>query len=128
MQLFTRGRAAIAAIVSGITLPIVVAAQSPFEEAGNLVNQVGGNAGLGTPQPLTTIAGRIINVALGFLGVVLLAYLLYAGFLWMTSGGESTKADQAKTMIRNAIIGLIIIVAAFAISNFVLTSLVNATQ
>lgn len=110
-------------------LPSVALAQkNPFETAGELAGAVGKNAGLGEPKPLTAIIGQLINVALGFLGIVLLAYLLFAGFLWMTAGGETEKVDKAKSMIRNAIIGLIIIVAAFAISTFVLSSLVNATK
>ncbi|MBI4139136.1 hypothetical protein HY479_03230, partial [Candidatus Uhrbacteria bacterium] len=56
-----------------------------------------------------------------------LAYLLYGGFLWMTAGGSEEGVTKAKTMIRNAIIGLVIIVAAFSISNFVLSSLVKVT-
>ncbi len=111
------------------TFPAIALAQqqNPFQQAGNLAGEVGSNAGLGQPKPLTQIVGQILNIALGFLGILLLAYLLYAGFLWMTSGGDSKKADAAATMIKNAIIGLIIIVAAFAISSFVLGSLVNAT-
>ena len=45
----------------------------------------------------------------------------------MTSGGSEDGGEKAQTMIKNAVIGLVIIVAAFAISNFVLGSLVNAT-
>jgi hypothetical protein len=114
-----------------LALPSVAAAQSaqnPFQQASNLAGEVGTSAGLGQPKPLTQIVGQIINVALGFLGIVLLFYLLYAGFLWMTAGGDEGKVKTARTMISQAIIGLIIIVAAFAISTFVLGSLVNATQ
>jgi hypothetical protein len=113
-----------------IALPSVAAAQSaenPFNRAANLAGEVGSNAGLGEPKPLTQIIGQIINVALGFLGIVLLFYLLYAGFLWMTAGGDDGQVKKARTMISQAVIGLIIIVAAFAISTFVLGSLVNAT-
>ncbi len=117
-----------ALVTTLVALPSVAAAQTnPFQTAGNLAGQVGESAGLGQPKPLTQIIGSIINIALGFLGIVLLAYLLYAGFLWMTAGGDEKKVGTARTMISQAIIGLIIIVAAFAISTFVLGSLVNAT-
>jgi hypothetical protein len=46
----------------------------------------------------------------------------------MTAQGDSKKVDSARSMITQAIIGLIVIVAGFAISNFVLGSLVNVTQ
>ncbi len=117
-----------ALVTTLVALPSMAAAQSnPFQQAGNLAGQVGESAGLGQPKPLTQIIGSIINIALGFLGIVLLGYLLYAGFLWMTAGGDEKKVGTARTMISQAIIGLIIIVAAFAISTFVLGSLVNAT-
>lgn len=110
-------------------LPAVALAQvSPFEKAATLVGEVGTNAGLGQPKELTVILGQIINVVLGFLGILLLGYLLYAGFLWMTAGGVKDNVDKAKGMIKNAIIGLVIIVAAFSISNFVLTSLIKVTK
>jgi len=76
---------------------------------------------------LPTIIGNIINIVLGFLGIVLLVYLIWGGFLWMTSGGSEEGATKAKEMIKNAIIGLIIIVASYALSTFVLSSLVTAT-
>ncbi len=72
--------------------------------------------------------GSLVNVVLGFLGIVLLFYVLRAGFLWMTAGGDSKQVQSAKDMIRDAIIGLIVIVAGFAISNFVLTQLLAVTQ
>lgn len=115
-------------VAAGALAPWAVLAQTnPFQRAGSYVNQVGTGAGIGGAgaTPLPVIIGNIINVALGFLGIVLLFYLLYGGFTWMTAGGDSKKVDTAKQMITNAIIGLIIIVASFAISNFVLTSLVN---
>lgn len=107
---------------------VVSAAENPFNKAKNMVGDVGSAAELGDPKPVETIIGEIINIALGFLGIVLLLYLLYAGFLWMTAGGDDAQVKKARTMISQAIIGLVIIVAAFAISTFVLGSLVNATS
>ena len=118
------------AIASVLATPFVVYAAEGLKGAGELVQQVGTSAGYDTSpaaSSLPVIVGKIISAALGFLGIVLLGYLLYAGFLWMTSGGESEKADQAKTMIKNAIIGLVIIVSSYAISSFVLNKLLGAT-
>lgn len=119
--------AAVATVTVALPSAVWAAPKNPFETAGNLAGQVGEGAGLGQPKSLTQIIGSIINIALGFLGIVLLFYLLYAGFLWMTAGGDEGKVKTAKAMITQAVIGLIIIVAAFAISTFVLGSLVNAT-
>ena len=112
-----------------LSLPSAALAQeNPFNRAKNLTNQVGTTA-FGSQQQadLPTMIGRIINIALGFIGILLLVYLVYGGFLWMTSGGSDEGVKKAQTMIKNAIIGLVIVIAAFAISNFVLLSLVNVT-
>lgn len=76
-------------------------------------------AGVGTSNDLLTIIGNIINVVLGLLGVILLILILYAGFLWMTAGGDDTKIVTAKKILKNAVIGLLIIAAAFAIVRFI---------
>ncbi len=113
---------------TAIALPSQALAQSPFERGAALVNGIGVNATGGSPQPLERILGNIINAVLGFLGIVFLILLLYAGFLWMTAQGEEKQVTKAKDIIKQAVIGLIVIVAAFAISNFVLSSLVNVTR
>lgn len=121
-----------AAMATALILPAVALAQTPgtnpFTQAQTLTNTVGTRAGIGTQQTLPGMAGSIINVVLGFLGILLLFYMLYAGFLWMTAGGDTKKVEKAQSIITQAIIGLLIIVAAFAISNFVLGSLINVSQ
>ncbi|MEK7072567.1 MAG: hypothetical protein AAB969_03285, partial [Patescibacteria group bacterium] len=52
--------------------------------------------------------GKIIQIFLGFLGVIAVVLIIYAGFLWMTAGGDSGKVDKAKSYIKNAIIGIVI--------------------
>ncbi|MBI4138519.1 hypothetical protein HY479_00005, partial [Candidatus Uhrbacteria bacterium] len=65
-------------------LPTAVLAQAknPFQTAGELTGKVAKTANVGEQQELPVIVGNIINILLGFLGIVLLAYLLYGGFLW----------------------------------------------
>lgn len=108
----------------------VFAADNPFNRAQNMVGNVGTAAGVGNAAEadLPTVIGNIVNVALGFIGILLLIYILWAGFLWMTAGGSEDNVKKAQTMIKNAIIGLLIVIAAFAISNFVLGSLINVTR
>lgn len=69
---------------------------------------------------LIEIIGNVVAVAIQFAGVILLCYLLYAGFLYMTAGGESKDVQKAQDMIKNAVIGLVIVVISFAVSRFVL--------
>ncbi|KKS12582.1 MAG: hypothetical protein UU69_C0030G0004 [Candidatus Magasanikbacteria bacterium GW2011_GWA2_41_55] len=87
----------------------------------------GATSGLSAQDPRLTVA-RFINVFLGILGTIFIAYIVYAGYLWMTAGGEEEKTTQAKTHIRNAVIGLVIILLAFSINILVSTYLIRATS
>lgn len=80
----------------------------------------------GQQQDIRVVVARIINVSLSLLGIILVALLVYAGYLWMTAAGEEEPITKAKSIIRNAIIGLIIIMLAYAITQFVLTRLLSA--
>ena len=82
----------------------------------------------GTPQKdLQTITGTIIRGFLGLLGIVFLVLMVYAGFLWMTAQGEAEKVNTAKKLIVQAVIGLAIVLAAYAITSFVVGALQEAT-
>ena len=72
--------------------------------------------------------GKIIRTILGLLGLIFVVLMVYSGFLWMTARGDSDQVDKAKDIIRQAIIGLIIIFLAYAITGFVVNAVVNATK
>ncbi len=76
---------------------------------------------------LVGIIGNIVRIVLTLLGVVVLVIIVYAGFLWMTAGGNEDQVKKAKQWLINAIIGLALILAAYAISSFVVTNLSSAT-
>ncbi len=75
-----------------------------------------------------TIIGRIINIALGFLGVIAVGLTIYAGFLWMTSNGDEEKVGTAKKVLRNSLIGLVIILSSWAIATFIISRLSGAVN
>jgi hypothetical protein len=79
-----------------------------------------------TGATLPETIGKIIKVAVGVLGVVLTALIIYGGFLWMTAGGDSGQTKKAKDYITNAVIGLIICILAYAITNFVILKIGGA--
>ena len=85
------------------------------------------NTALGE-QDLKTSINAVINVVLGFLGILATVIILLGGFKWMTSQGNSDKVEEAKNLIKNGIIGLVIIFSAFAISSFVISSMFEATS
>ena len=81
---------------------------------------------LGTQDIRVTIA-KIIRVILGLLGIIALVIIIYGGFTIMTSGGSEEKVSTGKKILINAVIGLAIILSSFAIVQFVISSLQQAT-
>lgn len=84
-------------------------------------------AGFGAPKNIPEIIGGLIGVFLSMLGVIFLCLVIYGGFLWMTSAGKEEKVLLAKKTLTNAVIGLIIIVSAYAITAFVTNALVGVS-
>lgn len=71
--------------------------------------------------------GKIIQTFLSVLGIIFLILTIYAGYTWMTAQGNEAKVDKAKNTLTTAIIGLIIVLAAYALSYFVISSLGEGT-
>ena len=107
-------------------LPLAAFAATDLITPDSLGINYGAETGLGTQDIRTTIAS-IINVALGLLGIVAVVIILAGGFTWMTAAGNEEKVDKAKKMIFAGIIGLAIILSAYAIAKFVIESLIKAT-
>lgn len=105
----------------------VTDASTGLSATGRVTGLSNGCAGTSASQCIATMVGRALNVIFGFLGVVLLGYVLYGGFMWMTAAG-SKEVGEAREVITRAIIGLGIIVSSFAISSFVVTQLGNVTS
>lgn len=78
-----------------------------------------------TTAPLGEIVGNITNIVLTILGIIAFVIILFAGFRWMTSGGNEESVSSAKKMMAAGVIGLIIVLAAAAISNFIVGQLVG---
>jgi len=88
--------------------------------------EFGQSINLSQTDPQTIIA-NLINEILKFVGILLFLMILWGGFLYMLSGGDDEKTKKATGVIRNAIIGVIIILCAWGIAQFALTSLLQAT-
>lgn len=86
----------------------------------------GAATGLGSTDVRTTIAS-IIRVAMGLLGIVAVVIILIGGFKWMTAGGNEEQVGEAKKWIFSGVIGLAIILSAYALASFVINQLVSAT-
>ena len=101
-------------------LPMVAGA------AASLGIEWGGSTGLGSRDLKATITS-VLNVLLGFLGIIAVIVILLGGFKWMTAGGNEDKVGEAKKLIGAGVVGLVIILAAYAIATFVISTISEAT-
>jgi hypothetical protein len=117
------------AVLALLVVPIATFAQQSDTNALFGVNAVdeGLDNSLATGDPRSIVA-RVINFALGFLGVIAVGIILIGGFKWMTAAGNEDKTSEAKQLLGAGVIGLVIILSAWAIATFVIGQIYNATN
>ncbi len=102
-----------------------VYAFSPLKDVGDVqmqADKMADEAGFATGYTGESIGNIMASVIKGFLaliGVIFIILIIYAGYKWMTAEGNEDKVKEAKDTIQKAIIGLIIIIAAYSITYFV---------
>ncbi len=112
-------RLGFAALAAFLVLAAVVLARPQAVHAGvNLGLQYASGIGL-TTTDIRTVVARIINAFFALLGLVAVVLFLYAGFLWMTAQGNEEKIVEAKRIMVNTTIGLVIMLSAYAITWFI---------
>ncbi len=67
------------------------------------------------------IVAQVVQAFLSFLGIIFLILIIYAGFRYMTAQGNEQQAEAALTTIKHAIVGLIIVLASYGISYFLVS-------
>ena len=67
-------------------------------------------------------AGAIIQAILSFVGIIFMVIFIYSGILWMTAGGNDQRIEKAKKIMVESIIGLLIVLLAYAITMFIVGS------
>lgn len=86
-----------------------------------------GGTGLPNNSTATGIIMQIINIALAVAGLIAVLFLLIGGFRYITSAGNEETAEQAKKIITNAIIGIVIIILSFVIVRVISNALVSGS-
>jgi len=79
----------------------------------------------GTTDSISDIVAAVIRALLSLLGIIFIILMIYGGFMWMTASGDDEQVKKALSVIKNAIIGLIIVVGAYAITYFVFTGVIG---
>jgi ketopantoate hydroxymethyltransferase len=105
-------------------LPLVVLAQPNM---GQGLNEFLNETGLSNAD-LVVVIGRIVKIVISFLGLIAVVIIIIGGFKWMTSGGNEETIKKAKKLMINGIIGLVIIVLAYAIASFIISAISGIVQ
>ena len=107
--------------ISIFSLPIKESVAYDFKQESGLSltgKEAGYNESL-TPDP-AVIAGQVVQAILSVLAIVFLAFMIYAGITWITAQGADQKSMKAKKIIEESITGLIIVIAAYTVSYFII--------
>jgi len=117
----------VAVAIFALLMPmLVMVASVNAQTTDNLGLNYAQNVGLPTSnQDPREMAVNIIKFFLTFLGIIAVAVILYGGFVWLTAGGNDDRVGKAKKLIVAGIIGLIIVISAFAIVQWIITSTFN---
>lgn len=102
------------------------------QEGGYGLEETANKAGLpgagNTAATLPAIIGTMLSFLFGIVGTILVVLMIYGGFLWMTAGGEEKKVEDAKNIIKNAVIGIIIVFLSYGIAAFVINAIEKSTD
>jgi len=121
MKKFIIGFLVIIFLFFGVNLALAQssAANNPCEGSLCLQNPLGS---ITSPQALI---GRIIDSVLGVVGSIALLMFVYGGLTWMTSSGNDEKVKKGRDIILWSAIGLVVIFMSYALTRFVLSTIVN---
>jgi cytochrome bd-type quinol oxidase subunit 2 len=75
------------------------------EKAGYMINEAN----------IYNDIANVIQIILTLTGIVFLAFLIYGGYVWMMARGDEAEVQKAINIIRNSLIGLIVVLSAYAI-------------
>ena len=76
-------------------------------------------ANIGRGKEIPTIIGTVVGAGLAFVGVLFFILMIYGGLLWMTAQGNEQQVTKAKDLIIAAVVGLVIVLSAYAITAYI---------
>ena len=109
-----------------VAISLMTAAMPVLAAAPNLGIEYANNLGLtGNNADPRDAAVTIVRYLMTFLAIIAVIIVLYGGFRWMTANGNEDRVESAKRTIIAGAIGLVVILAAFAIVQFVINTASN---
>lgn len=110
-------------IVIFFSFPICVLTASPQNIQGNL-GEFAGKTGI-EEQSVTDATGSGIQFVLQLVGLIFFVLTIYAGIRWMTAQGNEQAVEEARNTLVAATIGLILVVGAYAITDYIASRAIN---
>ena len=116
--------ALIAGSVAALAMPLASHAQVTASTFS--IESIGGQIGIGDADLKKTVL-NIIRLILGLMTLIAVVMVIYGGFTWLTAGGNEDRVEKAKKIISAAVVGLIVILLAWAVVIFVARTTANVT-
>lgn len=104
-------------IIPGIAL---AQTETGIKKAFTVAHDVAYENPYNTDLTVSMALGNIIQIVLSVIGVLFVIFMIYGGYIWMTAAGNDQKTEKAKSIITESILGIIIVIGAYAISYFVI--------
>ena len=97
----------------------VFASKPTFGDALGNTGVVAQGAGVGDKVSLSAVVSSVIKTGLSMVGLLFFILMFYGGFNWMAARGNEQQIEKSKNTVFAAVIGLVIILGAYAITAFV---------
>lgn len=106
-------------------IPVQAALETIIDDASSLLGKAVQPTGLAGKSDVKALVGGLIQAALTLVGIIFFILMVYGGFVWMTARGNEENIEKARKMIIAAVIGIAIIVGAYAITSFIVGAAVK---
>ncbi len=79
-------------------------------------------------KSISSIIISVVSTVLTFLGILFFLVMLFSGFQWMTAEGKEEKVLKSKETIKNAVIGIAVVLCAYGITKFVISPIISMSS
>ena len=115
-------------LIFAFATPIVMASnvldnQAHAEGAADLIQKGADSTGQKDSRSAGDLAKDFVNIMLFAVGILAVIMIIWGGIRYVLSGGDSGAVSSAKKTILYAVVGLIVAILAYAIVNFVITTI-----
>lgn len=114
----------ILSIVSNFSFASFTHAKKTLNDATNNLNTISNKTGI-TESEITNVAGSVVGMIFIIVGLIFFVLMVYAGVRWMTARDKAESVEKARNTMIAAVIGLVILLAAYAVTNFLQTSIIG---